>query len=155
MLLSRVKVKVSISLLRWDCPQEKKSKTEETPKITSDNISGIDVAASAWRDESLLISACPGLFCLFTSFSHHNLNINWIKRRSCAWDFNPRLQDGRCRRIRWAISGYLGSAERFFKNHFHPNGLTGVTNAHGPSSQPKACRSSACSLTTATGSNQA
>ena len=33
--------------------------------------------------------------------------------------------------------------------------LTGVTNAHGPSPQPIACRSPSCSLMTATGSNQA
>ena len=32
--------------------------------------------------------------------------------------------------------------------------FTGVTNAHGPSPQPRACRSPSCSLTTATGSNQ-
>ena len=29
--------------------------------------------------------------------------------------------------------------------------FTGVTNAHGPSPQPTACRSPSCSLTTATG----
>ena len=34
-------------------------------------------------------------------------------------------------------------------------GFTGVTNAHGPSSRPKACRSPTCSLMTTTGSNQA
>ena len=33
--------------------------------------------------------------------------------------------------------------------------FTGVTNAHGPSPQPTACRSPTCSLMTATGSNQA
>ena len=33
--------------------------------------------------------------------------------------------------------------------------FTGVTNAHGPSPQPTACRSPSCSLTAATGSNQA
>ena len=33
--------------------------------------------------------------------------------------------------------------------------FTGVTNAHGPSPQPTACRSPSCCLTTATGSNQA
>ena len=33
--------------------------------------------------------------------------------------------------------------------------FTGVTNAHGPSPQPTACRSPSCSLTTATGSNHA
>ena len=33
--------------------------------------------------------------------------------------------------------------------------FTGVTNAHGPSPQPTACRSPTCSLTTSTGSNQA
>ena len=33
--------------------------------------------------------------------------------------------------------------------------LTGVTNAHGPLPQPTACRSPSCSLTTATGNNQA
>ena len=33
--------------------------------------------------------------------------------------------------------------------------FTRITNAHGPSPQPTACRSPLCSLTTATGSNQA
>ena len=33
--------------------------------------------------------------------------------------------------------------------------FTGVTNAHGSSLQPTACRSPTLSLTTATGSNQA
>ena len=33
--------------------------------------------------------------------------------------------------------------------------FTGVANAHEPSPQPTACRSASCSLTTATGSNQA
>ena len=33
--------------------------------------------------------------------------------------------------------------------------FTGVTNAHGPTPQPTACRSPSCSLTTATEGNQA
>ena len=32
----------------------------------------------------------------FSSFSHYNLsNTNWKKHRWCAWDSNPRPQDGR------------------------------------------------------------
>ena len=39
--------------------------------------------------------------------------------------------------------------------HSHLMAFTGVTNAHGPSPQPTACRSPSYSLATATGSNQA
>ena len=44
---------------------------------------------------------------------------------------------------------------RFLKPHSPPNAFTGVTNARGPSPQPKAFRSPSSSLTTRTGSNQA
>ena len=44
----------------------------------------------------------PASFCLFSSFSHYNFN-NWKKHRWCAWDSNPGPQDGRCRRIHWAV----------------------------------------------------
>ena len=37
------------------------------------------------------------LFCLFSFFSRYNFNINWKKRRWCAWDSNPGPQDGRRR----------------------------------------------------------
>ena len=42
------------------------------------------------------------------------------------------------------------------KHLFHTlMAFNGVTNAHGPSPQPTACKSPSCSLTTAKGSNQA
>ena len=36
----------------------------------------------------------PGLFCAFSSYPH---DINWEKRRWCAWDSNPGWQDGKRR----------------------------------------------------------
>ena len=54
------------------------------------------------------------------------------------------------------FSSVIALVQSFFKS---PNptlmAFTGVTNAHGPSPHPTACRSPSCSLTTATGSNQA
>ena len=43
------------------------------------------------------------LFVLFSSISHHNFRKHWIKRRCCAWNSNPAPQNGRHRRIHWAI----------------------------------------------------
>ena len=56
--------------------------------------------------------ANPGLFLfifvLFTfqfKWQIYNLNnINWNKHRWCAWDSNPGWQDGRRRKIHWAIA---------------------------------------------------
>ena len=47
-----------------------------------------------------------GLFCLFSFFSRYNFNTNWKKRRWCAWDSNPRPQDGRHSRKPWSYSGH-------------------------------------------------
>ena len=48
--------------------------------------------------------ANTGLFCLFSSSSsHYNFNsTNWKKHRWCAWDSNPRPQNGRCRQYHGA-----------------------------------------------------
>ena len=54
-------------------------------------------------ESCFLILANPGLLCLFSSFTHHNSNINWIKRWWCALDLNLRQQNGRRRRIHWSI----------------------------------------------------
>ena len=47
-------------------------------------------------------------FVLFTfqfKWQIYNLNnINWKKRRWCAWDLNPGRHDGRRRQIHWAIA---------------------------------------------------
>ena len=44
-------------------------------------------------------------FCLFSSFSRYNFNnTNWKKHRWCAWDSNPRPQDGRRRRYHGAMA---------------------------------------------------
>ena len=46
----------------------------------------------------------PASFYLFSSFSHYNFNNTiWKKHRWCARYSNPRLQDGRRRRIHWAM----------------------------------------------------
>ena len=51
------------------------------------------------------------IFVLFTfqfKWQIYNLNnINWKKRRWCAWDSNPGPQDGRCRQIHWAMAAPL------------------------------------------------
>ena len=46
------------------------------------------------------------LFVYFRSFHIpiQMTNINWKKHRWCAWDSNPGQQDGRRRRIHWAIA---------------------------------------------------
>ena len=58
------------------------------------------------------------IFVLFTfqfKWQIYNLNnINWKKRRWCAWDSNPGRQDGRRRQIHWAIAAPLVTA--FFHN---------------------------------------
>ena len=54
--------------------------------------------------------AIPGLcFCLFSSFSRYNFNTNWKKCRWCAWDSNPRPQDGRRRWNHGALAATLRS----------------------------------------------
>ena len=47
----------------------------------------------------------PASFSSFSQYKdlHITINYKWIKRRCCAWDKNPEYQDGRCRRIHWAI----------------------------------------------------
>ena len=40
------------------------------------------------KSGSILVS-----FCLFSSFSHHNSNINWKKQRCCTCEANPGLQN--------------------------------------------------------------
>ena len=59
----------------------------------------------------LKIWAKPGSFLfIFVLFVHYNdkyiVKLDWIwkKCRLCAWDSNPGPQDGRCRRIHWAMS---------------------------------------------------
>ena len=66
------------------------------------------------------------LFRLFSSFSHSNINynfnnLNWKKHRLCAWDSNPGLQDGRCRRNSRAMAtalplSFLMSNEQLLKS---------------------------------------
>ena len=48
----------------------------------------------------------PASFCLFSFFSHSNSNDKYKlkKHRWCAWDSNPGRQDGRRRRIHWAMA---------------------------------------------------
>ena len=46
----------------------------------------------------------PASFCLFSLFSRLNPNTNWKKRRWCAWDSNPGLQDGRRKRNHRAMA---------------------------------------------------
>ena len=50
----------------------------------------------------------PGLFLfIFVRFTwqiKHNFYHKWKNRRWCAWDSNPVRQDGRCRRIHWAMA---------------------------------------------------
>ena len=49
----------------------------------------------------------PASFCLFSFFSYSNNNfnnVNWRKRRWCAWDSNPGPQDGRQRRNHGAMA---------------------------------------------------
>ena len=48
-------------------------------------------------------------FSVFSFFQHITIQIlNWLKRKWCAWDSNPGQQDGRCRRIHWAMAAPLG-----------------------------------------------
>ena len=44
------------------------------------------------------------LFIFVVSICH---NLNWKKRRWCAWDSNPGRQDGRRERIHWATAAPL------------------------------------------------
>ena len=48
----------------------------------------------------------PASFCLFRSFYMTNTaQILWMKKlKWCAWHSNPGWQDGRCRRIHWAMA---------------------------------------------------
>ena len=61
------------------------------------------------------------IFVLFTfqfKWQIYNLNnINWKKHRWCAWDSNPGRQDGRRRRIHWAIAAPLSFI--FLQDTFH------------------------------------
>ena len=41
---------------------------------------------------------------IFVFSTCHNSNLNWKKRRWCAWDSNPGRQDGRRKRIHWATA---------------------------------------------------
>ena len=50
----------------------------------------------------------PAYFCLFSLFSCYNFNTNWKKHRWCAWDSNPGMQDGRCRRNHRAMAATFG-----------------------------------------------
>ena len=58
----------------------------------------------AIRCQSTIIKVFRHLFWLFSFFSQQNSNTNWKKHRCCAWDSNPGPQDGRHRRIHWAIA---------------------------------------------------
>ena len=57
-----------------------------------------------WANPGLFLS----IFVLFTfqfKWQIYNLyNINWKKHSWCAWDLNPGWQDGRRRRIHWAMA---------------------------------------------------
>ena len=48
----------------------------------------------------------PASFCLFLFFSHDKFSTNtkWQKHRWRTWDSNPGQQDGRRRRIHWAMA---------------------------------------------------
>ena len=47
-------------------------------------------------------------------------NKNWKKHRWCAWDSNPGGQDGRCRRIHWAMAAPL-QINCLLKKYSSPN----------------------------------
>ena len=58
------------------------------------------------------------LFPLFSSFYHSNINFhntNRKKRRWCAWDLNPGLQDGRHRRNQGAMAAPSACYKFYFK----------------------------------------
>ena len=48
--------------------------------------------------------ANPGLFLFIFVFFTLHISMNWWKHRWCAWDLNPGWQDGRRRRIHWAMA---------------------------------------------------
>ena len=61
----------------------------------------------------------PVSFCLFPPISLYNFNnTNWKKLRLCAWDSNPRPQDGK---RRW-IHGAMVAAKRSSLSSFHKMG---------------------------------
>ena len=61
----------------------------------------------------------PVSFCLFPPISLYNFNnTNWKKWRLCAWDSNPRPQDGK---RRW-IHGAMVAAKRSSLSSFHKMG---------------------------------
>ena len=56
---------------------------------------------------AFLILLYPGLFLLFSSFSHHNSFTNWKTWGCCAKDSNRRPLNGRHRQIHWAMAALL------------------------------------------------
>ena len=46
----------------------------------------------------------PLFLFIFVFSTRYNLNWNWKKHRWCAWDSNPGRQDGRSKRIHWAMA---------------------------------------------------
>ena len=103
---------------------------------------------------------------VFSSFSYYNSNLNWKKQRV---DDVLKIQtrghrmvgaDGSIevwRMPELGIQNYV--LQTLYQDFYSPTptlmAFTGVTNAHGPSPQSKACRSPLNSLTTLTGSNKA
>ena len=43
-------------------------------------------------------------FVYFRLFHIIKINLNWYKHRWCAWDSNPGHQDGKRRRVHWAMA---------------------------------------------------
>ena len=91
---------------------ESKAAKQETCRTVI--ISPIKCFAKCWlhwnleSTETFKNGPIPAPFCLFLSFSHHNFNnSNSKKHRWCAWDSNPRPQDGRRRRYHGAMATAL------------------------------------------------
>ena len=102
---------------------------------------------------------------VFSSFSYYNSNLNWKKQRV---DDVLKIQtrghrmvgaDGSTELWRMpelGIQNYV--LQTLYQDFYSPTptlmAFTGVTNAHGPSPLPTACRSASCSLMSTTESNQ-
>ena len=80
------------------------------PKNTNPRIAEIfRWATYTYHRQSFFKWANPGLFLFIFVFSTLYNSINWWKHWWCAWDLNPRQQDGRHRQIHWAMAAPQGN----------------------------------------------